>query len=613
VRVDGTDVLRDPASGDVRPMSADAWLYLDRTVASYRGLHGDGEALPSWDPDLSCPTGTAPPWPHGLNLLGAAVATAVQGSDASDAEVRTAASWIPPVVGAVACVLVLLLGAAAIDPIVGLLAGLLLALLPIHVWNTAFSTLDHHIFAPIVPLLAIWGLRDGMRSARMAPFVWAGIALGVGHWCWTESWFWQAAVVGVGFFGALFGAPIRRRSVALKGVAIMAVVAAFVALPGILTAPYYVHDRVAPHAPSRFSLWANAAVAAAALAAWFGRRRDDLPVLGAAVIGAVVIVAASFSDPAMRAAYEAMAGFAGRGGVVGLIDESKPLLARDFPQPFLLLSGAIVIAPALPFAWTRLPGETRWLLGTWLVVSLALSLLQSRFALVFAVPFCLALATLLVHGVDASIVPRGRLLRIVAAIGAATVLLSFAMRGYWTTDKEVRWQFLGQLGAKMATVSAPAASPNDERSRRCLIGPWNLGHQLHVRGGMSVVAHNFTEHADREAIIDVDRALFGHLEALPALFERRLVRWLWVDARDHADIGAHRQGLGGEAAPDLRQTAWWQLILGRPKHPSLRNAKLVWTSPLAVEITPLGPGTQPIAVPRDRLYVLGSLPWATGR
>ena len=607
-RMHRTEVLRTgpdvrPMSADVRPMSADAWYYLHRTVRTHRGLaprpaDKDAEALPSWEPGLSCPEGTAPPWPHGLNLLGALLTVPTLGTDASDAEIRTLASYLPPVIGALCCGLLALFGMATISTAAGALAGVLLALLPIHVWNTTYTTLDHHIFAALVPLLAAWAMWRGGRAGRLGPYALAGLVLGLGHWCWTETWFWEAALLGVGLLHALVGVSLKRRDRALAGLALMAGIAAVTAVPGIVTAPYFVHDRVAPHAPSRFTLWVDAGLAVAALTAWLVRRRDTIPILVAALVGGLAVAALALVDPGMREAYAATAGFAGRAGMVSLIDESRPLLARPFPQPLMLLSGAIVVAPALPLAFARLRPDTRWLLGAWFVLSGVLALMQSRFALVFALPFCLGLAALLVHGLPTSLVRRPGLLRAVAAIGACTMLLSAATRSYWSADKEVRWQFMGQLAERM-----PAPDAAGPEAPRCLLGPWNLGHELLLVGGQPVVAHNYTEHRDREAIRDVDRVLFGPPDDIPAVLEARRVRLLWIDARDRADVRAHMREIGLPADTDLRDTLWFKLAVGDQQAAKSLNLRRIWRSPLTVEAPLFGPEVRPLALPRDQLYI----------
>lgn len=617
LRVAGTDALRDDR-GHVAPMSADAWYYLDRTVASYRALHAEPptpeqSVFPSWEPGLSCPTGTAPPWPHGLNLAGALLATAALGADAGPEAVRELVSWLPPLLGGLTCAVLVLLGARIFGLLAGSLAGLVLAVLPLPIWNTAWSTLDHHVFAGLVPLVVIWGMREGALHNRTASWIAAGVAMGLAHWCWTEAWFWQAALVGVGLLTSLFGLPLGDRGKGLRGIATVAVIAAVVALPGILTAPYFLADRVAPHAPGRFTLWANGAIAAAALAALVRRRAPSPAVLLTALGGAGLVALVSLIDPGMRDAYAATAGFAGRAGMVSLIDESKPLLARDFPQPLLLLSAAIVFAPALPLSWRSATRADQWWLGVWFAVSLVLALLQSRFALVFAVPFSLGIATTLVGGDWEQLYGRSRVLRVAVAVGLSTVLVSAATRSYHDPQRSLRHAFMAQIGEKIGpppaatadtAATADSADSAENGGRRCMLAPWNLGHELLLIAKQPVVAHNFTEHEDRKAIADVDRFLFGPVAGAAAILDQRKVRLVWIEARDAADLAAHRAEIGPDAAADLRETAWLQLLLGERETAVKLGLKRSWVSPLTVEITPFGDGTAPLRVPRDQLYVL---------
>lgn len=618
LRMAGTGVLR-PDGGQVRTPSADAHYYLRRAVQTWKSW----PHLPQREPDLRCPEGTSPPWPHGLNLLSAGAARILVGASATDAQIERAAAWLPPWIGALACGLLCLFGVATLGLRAGVLAGLVSASLPISVWNSAWGMVDHHVFAGVFPLLAIAGLWHGWRQSgggQQVPamrdgFAWGGAATGVGYAFWTEMWVHQVILLAVALLWAWRGVvTLGERRVLLAGIARWALVAGLFALPGILTAPYMAAGWVAPHAPGRFTLWAIHALALAPIAAWAMARRWPAPAawLSAAALAAASVAALSvLIDPGMRAALSAAVSFAGQGGVVGVIDESRPLLSRPFPQPLLLLSAAVVLSPALPLAWRDRPRDLRTLLSLWLWCTLPLALLQTRFALVYALPFSLGLGALLADGPSLQVTTaiRAWVLRGLAVVLFCSSFAALGLHSYWTVEHESRARLVGWLGEHLPYHAGPGGP-------RCTLAPWDLGHELLHVAGRPVVAHPFTESRDRAAIVDLSRFLTaaGPAQALAALAPREPVELVWISGMDLDDLRASYAEIG-QAVPSaagLLTTTWARLWLadgsavevagagGGASLPGYGFLRRIRTSPLVV--SQALPGLVERPVHRDKVY-----------
>jgi len=630
-RVVGTGPLR-PDGGDVRTPSPDAHYLLKRTVDTYRSF----PAAASWEPGLSCPDGTAPPWPHGLDLSGAAIARLVLGADAESAAVERLVAWLPPAVGALSCAFLGLIGGLWFGVRAGLLAGLLGALMPIRVWNSAFAIVDHHVLGGLLPvgMVACFVIadrrqrKDATKSRVLDGWLLAGVVAGVGYATWTEMWLQQGLLLAIGLLWALWDrAATERRGQRLAGLCRWTLWSTAFAAPGLLTAPYYLHDRVAPHAPGVFTWWMLAAFSAAAVAAWaVGRspKRGPWTIAVAAGGGGLGVLALAFAlGGGMHDAMVAAAGFAGSGGIVGAIDESRSLFSRPMPQPLTLLSGAILLAPALPLAWRRADPSLRLLLTLWFAASLPLALLQTRFAMAFSTPFCLALGCLLATGIPAR--PnkeddpqasdrerrRWRWMRWLAALLALTVLPSLYFRSYWTVEHESRDRLVRWLAEHVPPL------PKADGQQACLMAPWDVGHEVLRVGGLPVVAHPFTEHADRARIQRLAAFLFQDDLLGDWQPKHGDLRAVWIAAMDEQDIASHLGELGLTAPPggDLLRSNWARLLFanGSAVHlagaggeqeslPGFGRLRRIRTSPLQVDGA--ATGGPPGPVHHDKIFLV---------
>jgi asparagine N-glycosylation enzyme membrane subunit Stt3 len=533
VRVDGTAALH-LAGGGVRPVSSDAHYYLRQITATY----AEFPAVPDLDRGLGCPQDAVPPWPGGVERLGAALALILLPGDASALAVEGLAAWLPVASGALTAAASAALGWAWLGPLAGLLAGLLLALLPLHIWYTAYSFVDHHMLIPLwiaAATLAVDRLLDSPQPRRIAVLA-AVVALG--HAFLTEAWILQLVVATAAVATALTAlpeGPERRRTL---GALLLALgLGSLLAVPFIAAAPYSQHGLVAPHAPSRFTLWILCAFCAALGAGWLalgpGASKRTRAVAAALTAAAAVLALAMIADPPMKQALFAVLGFSGRGGMVASIEESKPFWRQPMPQPLLVLGGAVLLLPLLPLGFTGLPPLRRRWLTLLLAATAALALLQTRFALALAVPYVLAWAGILT-------LRSSRWPRSLAGLGALAALALLPPRlnaEHWSAHEESVWRMLVWMRDKLPPPAADGP--------RCLLGPWDVGHKiLHVTG-QPVVASNFTELRERQALRDAMAVLMaGDFAAAEPLLQARQVRYVWAMATPWAVLEANATELG---------------------------------------------------------------------
>ncbi len=681
LRLLGADALVTP-QGDIRTPSADAHYYLRQVARTAQTLPAlpaeepdescpDGAVSP-WPHGLTAPTALAAVLIHGGRPTAgqsdrvAAWVPPLLGALASAALTWLAVGWLG--LGAGACS-GLLFAALPINVV-----NSSFAVFDHHVMAGLVPPLM------VAGLLHGGGrLRSAGRGAEpAAPDAKAGVAgltlawlaLALGYATWTEMWIHHAVVIAAGLTWATLGpAPARQT----RRVAVLAVGACVAALPGVLSAPYSRAGWVAPDAPSRFTLWAALATAAAAVAAAAAATRllgaaarrpaepspqptpnqaspthsspveaspveaspvEASPTQGratrygalsavglAAVLAALVAVAVGYAvDPGLRRAVSDAVAFAARSGVIGAIDESLPLWQRPFPQSVLLLSGAAVLVPVLPLAFRGCEPATGRMLTAWYALSLPLAVLQGRFALAFAAPFALAWGTWVVHGPwrpqprGEHHTPRPGLNH--AARGLALVLAgSVAISAWGTRPWQARHESRDRL---MRWVRAEVGPAPASASRRCAMGPWDIGHELLRVGGQPVVAHNFTEGAHRAPIRDTAELwLSATPAAAEALLARRQVRLLWVGPQDRTRLGRMADALGRRLPDSLLHTTWgrlWHangaaLRLGDQTLAGYGHLRRVRTSPLRVTL-PGGDG-RPSAHDKVFVWVPGAVLTAT--
>jgi len=532
-RVVGTSAMRLP-DGGVRPVSSDSHYYLRRIVATYQ----DFPHVPTQDSGLSCPNVAVPPWPGGVERITAGLAHVLLPANAPTRDIERFAAWMPVVAGVLTALAAWALATAWLGTLAGLLAGLLLGLLPLQIWYTAFGFLDHHMLLGLWLTALIWAVDRLLHRPQRREILVLAVILGVPHGLMTEAWIVALVTVSAALLTgtrALPAGPERRKVLIALVLAVNA--AALVALPFILQSPYYLYNLVGADAPSRFSLWFLGGLGAAlfaglaAIGPQADRRFTALAV--AAGVGAASVAVAAALDLGMRAALAAVAGFSGRAGIVATIEESKPFWRHPMPRPLLVFGAAILLLPVLPLGLAKLPQLRRtWLIALYICTA-ALALLQTRFGLIFAVPYVLAWA-----GVLTLQAPRfAKSLAVLATLGALTLLAPLLMTEHWSQHEESVWRTLVWMRDRLP--------PPSQTGQRCFLGPWDVGHKvLHVTG-QPVIASNFTELGLRDALRDTTRVLLAKdFKQIEPLMQERQVRWVWSMATPWPVVQANAEEIG---------------------------------------------------------------------
>ncbi len=533
VRVLGTGLLQT-AQGVVRPTSSDAHYYLRRMVQAVQTF----PHLSTTDPGLTCPQGAVPPWPGGLERGVAALLHLGPAAWQNPQVVEQFAAWLPVASGVLAAWLTAALAWLWLGRRAAVAAGLISALLPLHIWYTAYSFVDHHMLLGPLVCAALWSLDLALRRPRWQSSLAIALSLGLAFALVTEAWIAMLLLVSAALLAALWGPrELPERTPRLTTLAWGVAGAGLVAVPAICNSPYFIQGLVAPHAPSRFTLWLLAGLTTTVTTiAWLAGAQQKpriLALFAGIVAGLAVLGLALVVDPAMADAVAAAAGFSQRQGMVAAIEESRPLWSRPWPQPLVLMGGAVVLLPALPFAFQTLPQPRRVLLVAALLLLTPLGLGQVRFGLVLAVPYALAWAAILTGHM-----PRWP--RIGIGLGALALLpLALGSTGAdrWSAHEESLWRTMSWMKKHLP--------PPSDQGPRCVLAPWDVGHKiLHVTG-QPVVASNFTELRERQALRDSLQVLLAASAAdAETVLAQRQVRWLWTMATPWAVWQAYASELG---------------------------------------------------------------------
>ena len=167
-------------SSDEIPVVTDDPPY--HLVRVMRLLH-DPPGFREPDPLSAHPHGAVACWPWGFDLLLAGVCRVVLGASPSRPEVILVCSALIPVLGALAPVLLFLLGRRFATDGVAIAGAAVLAILPAHVDYSVFGRVDHHVLEPFIPLFGLAGPLCATRTAQVGLIrvvlsgLWLGLSL----------------------------------------------------------------------------------------------------------------------------------------------------------------------------------------------------------------------------------------------------------------------------------------------------------------------------------------------------------------------------------------------------------------------------------------------------
>jgi len=570
----------------VVPAENDPYYHLRRIFL----ILADYPRVPSFDPWIDYPTG-APVVFAPLFDFGIATLAWVAGFGTGDRQaVETLAVLLPPLLGALTCVAVYLVGRRTTSRAGALLAALLVTLTPAHIWYSRLGFVDHHVLATLLHVatcalaLAASGIRPGGSApptprafALLATLTMLGITAGVLSW---NGYLLLVAVLDAALLlpFACGDAGLRTRLARLACVAHLG--AALLVLPVVALV---VRDTGAPWSTITLSYVHPALLAAfgavAGAAAWATARGHG----GRALLGAAAVVAGvaalglvlerdvvagvvrwlTASDPFMGAVQES----------VSIVFTSDGRL--DLQEPQVWMTRFFVVVPlllavlALRLARGGFRDHGRSFVLAWATLLFVASLAQRRFGETAAPALAVLVGDALATGarsarsaLDVRGVPA-RTASWVAALGVALVVL-VAIAPYYAGFLEQPWRLtailrapeldrrqqdgsadvrlhrtLERFGALLHDPSAlPAVAPS------AAMNPWPLGHKLlHVAGtpvtttpfGSYVGGTGFDDAIDFYLATDEQRAL--------DVLARRGSRWVVVDD-DLGTIGASIVGRG---------------------------------------------------------------------
>jgi len=403
--------------GGVLLHDGDGYAHMWRIWNAAAGL----APLSARDSFTNFPDGGEVIWPPLFDgLLAFTIATL--GLDRSAAEVLCA--WVPLVLGALAVVLAAWWAASFFSMAAGWVTGLLLAVLPGSFLYTQLGYLDHHAAVTLIGTALLGGAMSVVAANDAGPRGWS---VGAAVLAAVALLIWSGALLHLLVLqaGLLLWAVAAHDCALARARTVRLAFAQGLTAIGII--PFSLRDweiygAYSPLVPSLFQVvWLGAGAVALFLAwgiwAWpaFSCTRPRRLASATALAGLGVVAAFAFIPELTRVLSGSASWFTGDVDFLVGITELAPLTQSGFSGlrwgPFIYLSPLILGFPvACLWLCMRRPRPEVWLLTSWAIVFLTLTLNQLRFVNTFVVAFAIVMgagiAPLLEAGVAGTAGPR---------------------------------------------------------------------------------------------------------------------------------------------------------------------------------------------------------------
>jgi asparagine N-glycosylation enzyme membrane subunit Stt3 len=348
------------ADGRVYIDGPDGYYHLRRAATTL----AQWPLVPQFDPLLNYPAGGKISWPPLFDGLLATLALPWR----TDRALEVIGAFLPPILGVLQLIVLYALVHSLRGRRAALAAVIIAAILPAVVRYTLLGTLDHDPFFTLCLLVSLWGL-----SIENAPLIAAGLT------CGTLGW--TGAIVQVAIVTLV--ALAIRRSAASRALAVGASAAAIIVLPFVITSAWR-------GATFEGLSWLHiAALAGAGLIAAL--------LAGERVIVIITAIAVATLLPiSLRPFLAGTAYAAGDAPILAMVAEAQPLLRlfHTFDlRPMLIRLGLLpILAVGFAVSWlrglaVRKPRDLETsrprdllFITPWVVITLALALLHSRFS-----------------------------------------------------------------------------------------------------------------------------------------------------------------------------------------------------------------------------------------
>lgn len=578
-----------------------------------------------FDPYLNFPDGGRPIWGPLLDL-GLAALVRVLAPSAQAADVERITIWVPPALGALTVAAAFLLARRWFGAAAGWVAGLVLCLLPIHVWYSQLSFVDHHVAVDLLSglllgsalgLCARWQAPGPVRR-DLAPSLVHGVLMATGVLVWP-AFVIQVGLLALLSFALLLAATREEAVRASAGLAAAAALAALLVLPFCADMRSERFGSFVPLVLSDFQPWLFGVLAvfhAACASGWSrtalgaGRaaRATSAAALGAALLAATALAVPDFL-PGLQEAFD---WFAKREQFQAGVAESLPLLRfGNLRQPSLRPALEILSAlfPAIPLLAVLLVARARdrrergpaLLLAGFCLGFAAATLVQSRFGSTLAVPLAMlagACCGTLLRGR-----PEGgtRPAWLAPALAVGLVLLLWPIHGNWQRSLVLLWHWSRgepfqprdltrtmELAAETAdwiAENTPATTGFDDATGRPEYGVFagvNYGHLMLWRARRPMLVGNFGDDVgERNFQLAMELPLLGEDAALRELAERS-ARYVVAEGGEPPGPREHRSMLAlMRSEPPPREA-----VSGSA---GLRHHRLVYESPPESPVRPKAP------------------------
>jgi asparagine N-glycosylation enzyme membrane subunit Stt3 len=475
------------------------------------------------------------------------------------------ATWVPPLVGALAVVALHRVTRPRFGEGVAALAAGVLALLPAHAWYSQVGYVDHH---SAVALMAIGLLAAGFRFIESQRFAVPGFgcALGLSLLLWPGLLL-EVAVVELAVVGAIGASGGRAQAIAgARRFALAQFIALALVAPSGLTSQWPQWSDASPVVLSHFQPWLFATAGGAALAAsglWTKRpRTGERPaarIASALALGLAMAAISTALWPGLFAGFvESWQWIARTDSFQHLVGESRPLLV-DGDGRFNLLPGTnnlsafLLVAPiALGFgvhAAFRSPRPAvLGLVLAFAVVSIAAALIQRRFANTASIGVALlfALSVRALYDVVRRRTTR-RSIRAIAALalaGATAGALAPGLLGFRPEiealfdrrggvslhGQRYEWYALYDTALWLRENTPPTAGwlDTDGSPAYGIVGAWDVGHMIQYVGRRPTSTNNFGDDIGERNFLLVQDYFGGDESAGVAILDRLGARYVVV-------------------------------------------------------------------------------------
>lgn len=370
-----TNLLGVFVDGKVFLFSTDSYYHLRRVIATYYNF----PHVPQFDKFVGFPQGTVIHWPFGFDIMMAGLMYIFTFGQADRWWIEALSAVAPPILGAVAPLIIYFIGKELADEYVGFFAALVASILPIAIHASQIGNFDHHFATTIFQsLFFLFYLRATKREGWLNIFA-SALFFALGFTLTTE-FPGIAAIHSIFLLFALIRSEEREQilDLNLKIYALITVI-----LTPFVFVRYFEPVEVSPLIGSAWFGFLMATTALTAVSCY----KKKLPYIYAAIL-AVFIVASlwKFDFSNVYAFYAEMQFGQGENVLSTSTIENLPLYSRQISDIFWLVSGFFLLTPLILWRLIQSRKSVELAIGFYLLLAQLGTIERVRFSVLLVMP-----------------------------------------------------------------------------------------------------------------------------------------------------------------------------------------------------------------------------------